>query len=230
MAITNEFYKNINFLNTIYATDLAMKQHLADLLFDGDSSRIIYSSNAYAFRKRADKNDGNLNLPFVNFYLRGYDPGVRSRWNVAMYSKGIFIPELQQKVRYAPITLDYEASFWSHTDIDNKYAFSEFVWDTDNKTILKPSVELLGHEIDFPAHLGYTGLDLNPEYNEQDWLERNKIHSSSIDFELETLAIKSNDVINIPERVLFNFIHTQGENAGTVEEAYEYLVSELSEE
>jgi hypothetical protein len=228
MEITNLYYKDVNFLNIIYANDITIMKHFADLFFDGDMSRVIYASNAYAFRKRANKNEGNLNLPFINVYLNGYMPGVRQRWNGPMYSQGTFISELQQKIRYAPITLDYEASFWCHTDFDVKFAFSEFVWDTDNKTILAPSVELLSHDISLPAHLSYDGLDLDPEYNETDWLERNKIHSASIDFQLETLALKSNDAINIPEKVLFNFVQSKGADVGGVEESYEYLVSELS--
>lgn len=228
MAITNEYYKNVNFLNIMYATDIAMMQHFANLFFHGDMSRVIYSSNAYAFRKRADKNDGNLNLPFINLYMNTYEPGDRLHWNSPMYTKGTYIPELGEKVRYAPITLDYEASYWCHTDYDVKYAFSEFLWDTDNKTILAPSVQIKEMDIPFPAHLSYDGLDLNPEYNETDWLERNKIHSASIDFQIETLTLKSNVDISIPNKVLFNFVMSQGGDTGSVEEAREYLVSELS--
>lgn len=228
MAITNQFYTDVNFLNILYSTDISLIQHFADLFFDGDASRVIYASNAYAFRKRADDNEGNLNLPFINIHMNNYMPGERLRWNSPVYSQGIYVPELQQKVRAAPVTLDYEASFWCHTDYDIKYAFSEFVWDTDNKTILKPSVEVAEETIDFPAHLSYDGLDFNPEYTEQDWLERNKIHSASIDFQIETLALKMNSDISIPERVLFNFVMSKGEEVGSIEEAREYLISELS--
>jgi hypothetical protein len=136
---------------------------------------------------------------------------------------------LRKKARVAPVTLTYQASFWCHTDFDLRYAFSEFVWDTDNKTILKPSVEVDGYEIPFPAHLSYDDLSFEPEYNEQDWLERNKIHSASIGFEIETLAIKINENVYIPEYVLFNFAYGKGAEPETVEESYEFLISELSE-
>lgn len=230
MGITNEYFKDVNFLNIVYASDIAIIEHFSNLFFDGDTTRVIYASNAYAFRKRAKENEGNLNLPFINIYLNDYQPGERIRWNLPVYSKGVYIPELNSKIQAAPITLDYEASFWAHTDYDIKYAFSEFIWDTDNKTILKPSVEIDGNTVYFPIHLSYDGLDLNPEYNEQDWLERNKIHSASIDFDMETMALKHNSNIHIPEKVLFNFVMSKGLEVGSVEESYEYLISELSEE
>lgn len=213
----------------MYATDYAIIQHLSSLLFDGDTTRIIYASNAYAFRKRADKETGNLNLPFVNFHLSNYMPGERLRWHGPAYSQGVYVPELEEKVQFAPITLDYEASFWCYTDFDVKYAFSEFIWDTDNKTILAPSVVIKEQDVLIPAHLSYDGLDLNPEYNEQDWLERNKIHSASIDFQIETLALKSNTDITLTEEVVFNLAYSQGIEAGSFDETYTKLVDHFTE-
>jgi len=228
MSVTSKYYTSVNFLNNIYAVDLQAIDHFAELFFNGDASRVIYASNAYAFRKRADQNEGNLELPFINFYLNGYDPGIRERWHVGAYSSGMFIDEIGEKVQFAPITLSYEASYWCHTDYDVKYAFSEFVWDTDNKTILKPSVSIKGEDIAFPAHLSYSGLDINPTYNEQDWLERNKIHSASIDFDFETLALKSNSNVVVTETALLKFAADQNLPTEDIDEIYEVLVETLN--
>lgn len=229
MAINNRYYTNTNFLTIVYSVDYILIEHFANMFFNGDKSRIIYSSDEYAFRKRANQNEGNLNLPFMNFYMVNYDPGERTRWNVNAYATGLFIPELQTKVRFAPIQLDYEASFWTHTNYDINYAFSEFVWDTDNKTILKPWVNIQEQEVAFPAHLSYDGLDFNPQYKENDWLERNKIHSASADFTVETLALKVNENISIPEEVVFNFAYSQGIEEGSFDEVYTKLIDHINE-
>ena len=62
-AITG-FYSTKNFIHVRHAINLALITHFSNMLFDGDTSRIIYSTNAYAFRTRSNQNDGNLSLPF----------------------------------------------------------------------------------------------------------------------------------------------------------------------
>ena len=71
------FYEDLNFLNIIYSMDISIESHFTDLVLKKDIDRIIYSSNSYAMRKRAqlqnDLGENNLNLPFINYKLTTID-------------------------------------------------------------------------------------------------------------------------------------------------------------
>lgn len=227
------FYQNEDFLNVAYALDLAIINHFSSYLFRGDASRVEYSSNAYAFRKRAKNNDGQLDLPFMNFRATDYEAGERSWWSAKAYTTGAYIDELEQKIQFSPVNITYEASVWFHKDYDLRYAMSEINWDADNKTILQPAVEVEGQTVYFPGLLNYNSPQFEPEYNEQDWLERNQIHSASIPFTLNTFALKSNTTgFWIPTQICFEFAYSKGldPSVDDYDEAYKLVVDHLTED
>ena len=231
------YYQDASFVNVLYIIDLSLISHFSNMLFGGDQTRVIYSSNDYAFRNRSENNDSNLNMPFMNFRLKSHEVGERIRWNLPANSQGVYIDQLEAKVKFSPIKLNYEASIWFHRDFDIKYAFNEIVWDSDNKTLLKPHATInsatdpvVPVDVEFPAHLGYDGPSLDPQYNEKDWLEKNNIHSATIDFEIQSFALKVNTDITIPTDLLFNFathIEPLDEN---YEEALQFTINSLTEE
>lgn len=230
------YYADKNFLNIAYATDIELENHFSNMLFGGDTSRIVYSSNAHAMRKRSkqsgeETSSSNLHLPFMNYRTDDYriDPG-NIRWNARAYTQGVYIPELQQKIVYAPLIVEYEATFWCHRDDELRYAFNEVHFDSGNKTVLTPSVEIDGNTVPFTAWLTYDDLQFDPEYDENDWLERNNIHSAAIDFQIETLALKTNTNITLTEEVVFNFVADHGFEASSYEEALTFIVDHMSEE
>ena len=198
------FYNDENFLSVVYACDIAIENHFKSLLFLGQSNRIVYATNAFAMRKRSDDNDGELDLPMLNYRMTNYEPGIRQWWNLSSYTKGIYIPELEEKVKYAPITLTYEASFWAHRHDELMYVISELNFDADNTTTLVPTVEI--QSVDFPisALLSYSGNQYEPTYTESDWLERNNIHTITLPFTIDTMALKTNSDITIPTEVILD--------------------------
>ena len=218
-----------NFINIGYALDLAIESHLTDILLKSTLSRIIYSSNAYALRKRAKENSGNLSLPFINYKMTGYDPGDRSRWNVRAYSKGVFVPDLNIKVIYAPIRLEYEATYWCHRDDELRYAITQLDMDADNKTILNPTVTIDSQEVSFPSYKEYTNITYDPDYDENDWLERNKIHSATMDFAYETFILQTNSDITIPTSVIFNWAAGNDYDTTDYDEIMTFVVNHLTE-
>lgn len=224
------YYQDSNYINVIYIIDLTLIDHFKNMLFLGDQSRIIYASNDYAFRKRSNNNISNLNLPFMNFRIKSHEPGKRMRWNLPSNSQGVFIDELNTKVRFSPILLGYEASLWFHRDFDIKYAFNEVVWDSDNKTILNPHATINSIDLTFAAHLGYTNPSLDPQYNEKDWLDKNNIHSATVDFEIETFALKTNADVTIPTDLLFNFASHVDPIDDNYQEALQFTINHLTEE
>lgn len=232
MIPKQSFYANKAFINVAYAIDIALFSHLSNLLLDGDQTRMIYSSNAYSMRKRSDDNNGDLNFPFINFKTINYEPGLRIWWNSSAWTKGIFVPEISAKVKIFPITLSYECSFWCHRDDELRYAITELIYDADNKTILKPNIEIESEIINFPALVDYSP-SFEPEYDEQSWLEQNNIHTISMDFTIDTFGLKTNSNISIPQSVLFNFIVEndldKSLNSDDYDEMYELVVDHLTE-
>lgn len=246
MAVVQSFYNNKNFINTAYAIDLSLIAHYSNMLFDGDTDRVIYSSNSYAFRKRTKYNDGNLNLPFVNLKAVNYQEGPRTWWNNRAYTRGVFIPELQTKVIFAPVSITYEASAWMTRDDELRYMMSEILFDYDNKTIIgddnpvvgvKPFIEVdtgtIQENVNLPALINYENLQFDPEYNEQDWLEQNNIHSISFDFSIDTFALRINADVTIPEELVFQFGYSRGSEIpiyeGNYDSQLEYVIDHVLE-
>jgi hypothetical protein len=237
MATVSSYYSNKNFLDIMNAIDIALFGHFSALLFDGDQTRIQYSSNAYALRKRSDGNKGNLNLPFFNFKRDDYDPGLRTWWNARAYTTGVYVSELEQKIIAAPVTISYEASFWCHRADELRYAFSEIIFDSDNKTIIdpnnaiiKPKVEIDGEDVFIPILLNYENTTFDPTYDETDWLERNKIHTAEISFTVDSFALKTNTDITIPETVVFEFAYQNSLEVTNYDETLTRVINHVTEE
>ena len=211
----DSYYEGKPFINIPYIVDIVMENHFKGVLFpdEADLSRIIYSSNEFAFRKRAKYQvNNNFNLPFLNYRLSGYDDNIGARptwWNNTANAIGVYVKEIEEKLHCSPLKLDYECTFWCNRDEEMRYAFNELRWDCDNQTLLKGLVQIGGEDIGFPVHLGYNGVKIEPTYAEREWLEYNKIHSIALDFEIVTWNIKVNitKALNdwcIPETLLFD--------------------------
>lgn len=209
MAVFYPALSSNSFRNTIFALNIAAQKHFGDYLLEGDYSRIIYASNNYALRERSrNKPWSNLLLPFMSYRIRKITPNSDRRWwNHTLNVSGIYIPELKRKVRVQPITVAYDSSLFMHREDEMMYTFSEAAWDDSNETILIPQIQIDGEIVNMIGVLGIgqMGLEFESEYKENDWLERNKIHAVTLDFEFQTFIIKDNLDISIPDKVLFTF-------------------------
>jgi len=225
------FFADKNFLNTKYSMDIALEQHLSNLILEDEISRIIYASNEYALRKRARTQEhNNLNLPFLNYKLDDFDFGATPWWNNSLFSRGLYIPELGAKVRMSPVLLKYEATLWLHRDDETLFAFSELRFDADSKTTITASIEIGGIDVDFPGQLAYSNLAFDPQYNEMDWIERNKIHTIALDFDVITWNMKTNLNISIPKKVILEFQATHGlDDTISYEETINSIIDHFNE-
>lgn len=209
MGSNESFYgtKIDDFQNVIYALDLKIIEHYASLVLEDDTSRIIIASNQYAFKERARLNNSNLNLPFMNFWLTDVSPSTdRTLWNNIANIEGLFSNELGTKLRIIPAKLSYEASLWMNRFEDLVYAQTRIMDDDSNETILYPALEISGYNVPNPAFLGYN-LNFRPNYNEQDWLEQNKIQSLGLDFEFDiVLIVSDSESVYVTREIIFNFL------------------------
>lgn len=205
------FYNLTNFRNTVYALNNAIENFYANLLLKDETNRIVYATTQYALRERAyqmgNTDDINyLNLPFLNYYVKEVNNLAtnRSWFNHQLNVDGIFVPELNRKLRIQPITVDYDSMFWTWRNDEKEYATYNTIWDTSNETEIKYSLNVDGKEISMIGILNYN-FSLASEFNESDWLERNKIRTIRLDFEFQTHYIKDNVNISIPKEVIYKF-------------------------
>jgi hypothetical protein len=201
-----------NFHNVVYALDIAVKQHYSGLILGDDTSRIIYASNQYAFKERARKNNGNLNLPFMNYWHQDITYNTdRFLWNNKANIEGLFDEELGQSLRIIPARVSYENSFWVNRFEDLLYAKIKVMDDESNETILYPTMSINSRDVPIPAFLKYN-YSFRPNYAEQDWLEQNKIQTIGLDIEFDTLFIVSNFDIYVSKEFILNFLTYAGED------------------
>lgn len=241
MAIAKRYYNYDKLTQFFYIPlHISIENHLADLLFNGDHSRIINAPNSYALRERVDQNkpDSGLDYPFLNFRKVDWDFDDRDKiWTAPGFYKGVYIPELQRKIRVCPIELSFEGMVWAAREDDIVYAQHLLRMDSDGRTQLPLCLTIDGIEISFLIELYHENIDLDKEYNENDWLVSNKIHTISLNFVAKTLDIIDTTVNEdlrdstryaITEKILFDFVAKRGLTDVTYEEALEFTVNHFS--
>lgn len=211
------YYNQTGFINSIVAFDIALETYISNLFFNGDLSRILYASNGYAFRRRTELlKKQSLDLPFYNYRLNDVSVDTDRPWfshpaNVG----GIFIPQLQRKLKIQPITLSYEATLYLHTELDAHMAVYRASWYAGNETLLRPIVEVQTQtgpvEVEMTAVVDDRSITrYNADYDENDWLERNRIRTLGMDFEVQLFFIDEDFNFGIPKKVLFEFSNRKG--------------------
>jgi len=224
----SDFLNKETFFNSVYSLDLSIEEYFAKMLFYSDASRIVYASNEYCFRRRAEMNeDGLLNFPFMNYYLKSITPDTDRLWkkNTNNVQTMLNIDDYKQKlgfgIKVVPIRLEYEATIWYSQDLDLQYATSKILMSNANETILYSTLQTESeYELKNMGVL-YYNFDFKPEYTENDWLEKNNIISASLDFQFDTFAIypdtfilqtpqPHNRGVFIANEVILNFLSTKG--------------------
>ena len=243
MAIVSGYYDLSNFINVRYALNIALTNYFSELLFSGDNTRVVYATTKYAFRKRimdnTEINLNTLNFPFLNFKIKeiskySNNQTARKLFNNAMNTRGIYIPELSKKLRYTPIEVNYDCTLFYHRDEETQFGFDELLWQASNETLLHVPIVIDSKEVNFSA---YVGLNLNfePTYDETTALKQNRIHSISINPNITTIILKSNEPGTnycIPERLILDFYSSYNENPGDMAtaEQLEWIIDHFNEE
>jgi hypothetical protein len=201
-----------NALNIQYAFDLSIMSTMANLLFKGDLTRVIYRANDYCFRARTDANRGVLNMPFMNLQCVNWKYEDPFGWYTFPGDKlGMYVEELQSRVHMIPIKLEYEASVWFERDDDLKTALASLLWFRENHTQYSYNLTLknqAGTTTATMADIGilnFEGLSISTEYNEKDWLDKNQIRGIAANFTVETFLLKTDYLVYPVDTVLFEF-------------------------
>jgi hypothetical protein len=219
-----------------YAVHIALENYFSNMFFNEDVSRIVYASNDYAFRARSgqNKDESNLDFPFLNYRRTSWDLYEDVyKLTVPSLVSGIFIEELGAKVQLDPVVINFESTLWFSREDDMAYAYRLLRKDAEALTEIPFTLEIDNQEFDLWCQLDYETLEYDPDYNENDWLEQNHIHSISMDFSIKMFDLWTEDPsagnFSITERVLFDYINRKNINGINNEvEAMSYLISELT--
>ncbi|MDA3856626.1 MAG: hypothetical protein PF569_10310 [Candidatus Woesearchaeota archaeon] len=213
---TRFYYDEVNdnsYLNTFYASDIALETHFANMLFKGSLDRIVYASNDYAFRKRAGSVTSdytNLEFPFMNYYNpQVVNPDTdRFYWNHIANIEGIYSSELGRKIRVVPLRIEYESSIWFNSAFDLQYAMSRLNNNDSNETVVYATVTTTdGQDITIPMFLGYNFSD--NVYQEDDFLEQNRIYNQGINFTVDLVMLYDDSPVSITDEIIFNFLSSK---------------------
>jgi hypothetical protein len=216
------------FFNNVLSTNIAVYKYLAQIFFDGDMERIVWASTDLMFRKRQEQlaerkidnlpkdNLGVLDMPFCSFRITqdGIQPSFkRTWWNPALHVEGMWTEELGRRLRITPAAINYEACFVCNHDSDLYYAQQTQIWDTYGETILESFVDAVAP--DGTVHtlkniiIHEVEPHVNTQFNEHDWLEKNKIQTITLDISCLTwlIAEDNHHRYSVTKKVLFDFLH-----------------------
>jgi hypothetical protein len=216
MAEAIHYYNNQSFINSYFTLNIQLQEYFTNLLFPEDPSRIFVSSTAHAFRRRVvlqtqDPNAtpylNNLNFPFLN-YKGKIKMGTKRPWyNYSLNTSGIFIPELQTKVKMIPVTINYDSTVYYHREDDKQYALNQLLFQSSQEIQVPYYIQVNGIDVKNQGILSFNPDD-DPVYNENDWLKQNNIHTIKLDFEIQTSILQINDPgtsWGLTESVILNF-------------------------
>lgn len=256
-------------VSSYYTLHIALKQHFSNMLYGGDATRIEYTTNGNALRQRSNRiqnfTDANntihaenedirsqdyLNFPFMNYKRGNYEfTDNPFRWNNTLQGSGVFIPEIGKKVLLNPVTFSFQGTVWLPSELDMVETQRRLRFDADNKTEIPyflTTEDLDGNPCDLAmwSKLNYNSIDLDPEYQDDSWLEQNRIRTIGLSFSLDTFDAVivpdegfDNDLIDgykpagsfaITEEVLWNFKVQNALGNITYEETFQFLIDELS--
>lgn len=257
MATPSRYYSYDQSQFVFFALHSVLKEFWANSMFPttgfggnptGGLERLVYASNDYALRKRSEdlinrKEDVNstqsqLDFPFLSYKRTGIEfNDVLNKWNHIAFSSGIYLDDIQDKAYITPVSITFEGIFWCSTESDLQWAEQQlrFIADGLTEDALEYSLMYGNTEVPMSAILNFNSINLDPTYNENDWLTQNKIHTINLDFQIDTYMVrfgnplKPNANWSLTEKVIFDFkTEFQLSDDTLDEEVIELLYSELA--
>lgn len=229
MAKINDYYdiKNSNsYIDYGVCLLNSLQQWLSDMFLLGGTDNpngstdlgVVYSDNGEAFRKRTDDTaDGNLRLPFINFIQKGMDlaDNTFDWYNTPLDKRGVYVSELQTKVRQVPIKIEFEATFWCALAKEMRYVANQLAFFRENHTDIALELEYTFTNFDgdevavtIPHYIkiNFPSISVDPQYERDAWLEENIKHSIEMDFEVITWGIIiDGQNISITDKAILRF-------------------------
>lgn len=218
--IQKNYYETTNkkFIDTHLSNKISIEVWLSKLLFHDDLKRVIYSAQDIAFRKRIEsidkgKNDDDiikpemLDLPFASFCMSA-DPAPDDRMaavNAGESVDGIYYEDEDREMRRLAVMTKYKiVCFFARQD-DVRIAQQLLLWEKEPKSPIwmYTPIQWRGVTINLPTFLTIESINTTPNYNEIDWLTKNRIFPIEIEVTSRSYQLLINNVdkiIQLPMR------------------------------
>lgn len=201
--------EDLNLMDTNWMCHLGMEFLLSALLFKGDLSRVVYSKEDIAFRRRVETvgqgdvddqsfNYHSLNLPFACYSQSGQleedDRGfTQNTWQIV---KGWIDPISGVVIKAAACKIPYSATIFYARRDDINIANQLLFWEKTPQAPLCYVVEskVMGEPVNIPVFITIEDIDANPEYQEKEWLEKSKIFPLKVNCTVRTYQTLIEDV------------------------------------
>jgi hypothetical protein len=201
------FFNPESWTNVYYAAQIPLEYYLADVLLKSDLTRVQWSSDAYAFRRRfelADATNGgdytsigpsSLDLPFVNYWYENgkfWEPDDRPfSVNSQQILKGQWFPGMPARLYAIAVKTPMVGTVYYSTDQDARMAYERLLWERQPKgpIQLSTSVKWKGVDLQIPVFITIESVNFNPKFTEVDWLKTQRMFPMQFSLTLRTYAI-----------------------------------------
>ena len=162
-------------------------------------------------------------MPFLSFRVQsgGIDKIEKTSFprNYYLSNIGVFDSDLKDRVTCKAFTAKYESTFWAHGFVNTmavyQKVFSENYKDliVDYSYILKDS-DGAEQTLNLQAPFTFTNLEFDPQWEAADELDRGKIHSIDMSFEVDAFLFEGRGVVPVNE-VIVELFYNNGVIEGT---------------
>lgn len=160
------------------------------------NSDIIISSNSWAFRNRI-RQKRTLELPFINFRILPGQPIKLEKnpfpKNYFLANHGIYNPDSETRETAKAFTARYEATYWGHKFTRTVEMFQKIFSKNYNDILCRYNYVINNETLSLKAPFEFTNLELDPQWTAAEELERGKIHSIDLSFEVDAFLFESID-------------------------------------
>ena len=204
--IQDSFFDHSRYANTYYAAQIPLEYFVSEVLLKGDLSRMIFTSDDMAFRRRFMANDSqnggdidaiqasDLNFPFANYwYSDGFwspDDRPFSLQPMQMI-RGTWHDGLPDYLRAAAVKATFSVTAFYNRDDDARLAYELMMWEQLPKGPVQFTVpvEWKNTRILIPSFFTVENLKFNPDFQESEWLKAQRIFPIKFDLVCRSYSI-----------------------------------------
>ena len=221
-----------------------IEKFLAELLFNKDYSRVVFSPADSIFRRRIETVDRgkkedtkltpiSLQLPFAAYHQSGDwiaddRPFVQ---NTSQAVLGIYDMNIYKRLRSLACKSTYKVQLFYNNQEDIRAAQQLLYWEQEPKhpVWIYSCFSWKGKPIAIPAFLTIENINTTPEWNELDFLEKQRIFPIEVELTVRSYMVvipDVNGIVRLPYRFQNYDIESGNDNMYITEETVLEFVSE----
>lgn len=202
------YFDHKTYSNVYYAAQIVVERFMSHILTRGDLSRVVWASDAYAFRKRHELvsqevkgpfngsyDASKLDFPFVNYYYdlgTFWEPDDRpAAQQTSQIKKGLISAGLPDYMRTLPVKTTFTATAMYQRDDDARLAHEILMWEYLPKgpIVFYTTIQWRQTPIAVPVVITLDQPQFNPQFNETDWLKTHRIYPIKFSFTVRTYTL-----------------------------------------